>query len=68
MLLDGPPVLNFADAGVLAAEVDGVLLVVGRGRATEQGTRQALRRLERVKANVIGVVLNQADQVEVGYY
>ncbi len=68
VLLDGPPVLNFADAGVLAAEVDGVLLVVGRGRATEQGTRQALRRLERVKANVIGVVLNQADQVEVGYY
>lgn len=58
VLIDSPPVLPVADAAVLGASVDGVLLVVEAGKTRQHEVRQSVESLRRVGANVIGVVLN----------
>jgi non-specific protein-tyrosine kinase len=46
--------------------VDGVLLVLQAGKTRRDAARQARQILEKVKANIVGVVLNNA-AVEQGY-
>lgn len=58
LLLDAPPVMAVADATVLATKVDGVLLVVSAGQTRRDNVRVAKSRLEKVNANLLGVVLN----------
>jgi non-specific protein-tyrosine kinase len=48
------------DAAVLARQLDGVLLVFKAGQTRRDRAREARRLLEKVKANIIGVVLNNA--------
>lgn len=62
ILFDTPPVIAVTDAAVLAAKVDGVLLVLQAGRTRRDRARQARQILEKVKANIIGVVLNNAQR------
>jgi len=58
VVIDSPSFL-VADASILAAKVDGVLLVMQPGQ-TPMGTAQfALEQLKRGGARVLGVVLNQ---------
>jgi polysaccharide biosynthesis transport protein len=64
VILDTPPLAVGADAAALAARVDGVVLVVELERATETGIREALRRLESVRARVLGLVLNRDRSLE----
>ena len=64
VILDTPPLAVGADAAALAARVDGVVLVVELERATEAGIREALRRLESVRARVLGLVLNRDGSLE----
>jgi len=66
VLFDTPPVVAVTDAAVLATRMDGVLLVFQAGKTSRERARQARQILEKVKANIIGVVLNNA-QVEQGY-
>jgi non-specific protein-tyrosine kinase len=66
VLFDTPPVIAVTDAAVLATKVDGVLLVLQAGKTSRDRARQARQMLEKVKANIVGVVLNNA-QVERGY-
>ena len=66
VLFDTPPVIAVTDAAVLATRVDGVLLVLKSGHTTRDRARQAKQVLERVKANIVGVVLNNAE-IEQGY-
>ncbi len=60
VIVDSPPCLPVADASVLAGFVDGVLLVV-RANSTPSATAQKARQ-ELKKRNVIGVVLNAAEE------
>jgi len=60
VLLDSPPVLNAADACILAHKADAVLLVAQAGRTTQSDLRQASRILQRAKKPILGVVLNAA--------
>jgi non-specific protein-tyrosine kinase len=60
VLFDTPPVTAVTDAAVLATRVDGVLLVFQAGVTRRERARQARQVLEKVKANIIGVVLNGA--------
>jgi capsular exopolysaccharide synthesis family protein len=60
VLFDTPPVVAVADAAVLATRVDGVLLVIQAGKTKRDRAREAKRLLEKVNANLIGVVLNNA--------
>jgi non-specific protein-tyrosine kinase len=66
VLFDTPPVTAVTDAAVLAARLDGVLLVLQAGKTRRDRAREARRLLEKVKANIVGVVLNNA-RLEAGY-
>jgi capsular exopolysaccharide synthesis family protein len=69
VLFDTPPVVAVTDAAVLATRMDGVLLVFAAGTTSRERARQARQILEKVKANIIGVVLNNAAvEKEYGYY
>jgi non-specific protein-tyrosine kinase len=48
-----------ADALMLSTQVDGVVLVAGAGSILRRQLAETLQRLGDVKANVVGVVLNQ---------
>ena len=58
ILIDSPPVLPVTDAAALSAQVDAVLLVVTPGLTTRKQVARSLEPLSRVKAPVIGAVLN----------
>ena len=60
LLLDAPPVAAVADAAILSAKVDGVVLVVGAGKVKRDVARKARAQLEAVNARVLGVVVNNA--------
>jgi capsular exopolysaccharide synthesis family protein len=57
-ILDTSPVLAAADASILAAISDQVLLVVQAGSTSRTLAKEALIRLRSVGANVAGAVLN----------
>ncbi|HJO32568.1 MAG TPA: CpsD/CapB family tyrosine-protein kinase [Anaerolineales bacterium] len=60
VLFDAPPVLAVTDAALLAAHMDGVLLVLNAGQTRRDHVERARELLERVRARVIGAVLNNA--------
>ncbi len=60
IILDSSPVLAVTDAIVLAHQVSNVILVVEAGRTRRPAVRQALERLHRSGAQIIGGVLNRA--------
>lgn len=59
VLIDGPPVNVYADAAVLAAKVDGVVLVFEADRTPVTEAEAAKRQLERAGARILGVILNR---------
>jgi non-specific protein-tyrosine kinase len=60
VLVDAPPVTAAADASLLAARLDGVILVVDGRRTRRQDARRAKKQLERVNARILGVLLHNA--------
>jgi Mrp family chromosome partitioning ATPase len=50
-----------ADALVLSATADGVVLVCRAGKTSWQAARQVRQRLEDVGARILGVVINDLD-------
>lgn len=67
VVIDGPPVLGFADAPLLANAVSGVLFVV-EARGTRRGqARGALRRLGVGQAHLLGVVLTKFNAKTTSY-
>ena len=55
----GPPVMPSADAGLISARADGVVLVVSAYRTTRTAVGEAIARLEGAGAHVLGAVLDQ---------
>jgi len=71
ILVDTPPVLPVSDARLIAPHCDGVLLVVAAGIVKPASLESALERLEIVRANIMGIILNQSGQdleATGGYY
>ena len=71
ILVDTPPVLPVSDARLIAPHCDGVLLVVAAGIVKPVALESALERLEIVRANIMGIILNQSGQdleATGGYY
>lgn len=70
IVLDTPPLSAGADAAVLGAEVDGVLMVVEAGQTDRDAATFAVRQLNAVGATLIGAVLNdpRGDVSRFGYY
>ena len=61
VIVDAPPVNVVADAAMLAPQTNGVLVVARAGATTGSDLAYALERLGRVRAPVMGVVLNDVD-------
>jgi capsular exopolysaccharide synthesis family protein len=58
VLLDAPPTQVVADAAIIAAQGDGVLLVFDAQHTPKRTVRRSVRSLETVGANVLGTVMN----------
>ncbi|NKJ43250.1 capsular exopolysaccharide synthesis family protein [Novosphingobium sp. SG720] len=66
VILDSPPVLGLADAPLMSAIVDGVMLVVQSDRSRRGSLRASLRRLRAMHPNVLGAVLTMFDASKSG--
>jgi len=61
VLIDTPPMMQIADARILAPLVDGVILVIGAGRTTRDAARAAKQRLTSDGIRLLGGILNRWD-------
>ena len=70
VVLDSPPVHGFPEPLRMATAVDGVLIVALAGRTSRKALAATLAVLARLRAHVLGVVLNQVNlnSTESGYY
>jgi succinoglycan biosynthesis transport protein ExoP len=70
VIVDGPPLLGFAEPLQMATVVDGVVVITMAGQTNRNAVASVLNSLRRIKTNVIGVVLNEvrADMSDRYYY
>jgi succinoglycan biosynthesis transport protein ExoP len=70
IICDAPPLLGFAESLQIAKLVDGVVVVALAGQTERTAVASVLTNLRRLKANVIGLALNEvrADMSERYYY
>ena len=60
VIIDAPTVTDLADALSIAAVADGTLVIVRAGHTRRPAAQRAKEQLERVGANLLGVVLTDA--------
>jgi Mrp family chromosome partitioning ATPase len=68
VVFDTPPVLAVADALILSARADGVVLVTALGRTFADATAHAAEMLSASKVRVLGTVVNRPDDGGAKYY
>ena len=68
VLFDAPPVNAVTDAAILSTLVDGIIFVVASGRTEIENGKHAMKSLEAVNANVLGVVMTMIPVSKKGYY
>jgi len=59
VILDAPPLLGFAEPLQMATAVDGVIVVARAGRTNRRAVASVLATLHRLRAKVVGLVLNE---------
>jgi len=68
-LIDTAPAVPVTDPAVLSRLVDGVIIVVNYGTSTYEMALKAKENLERVNANILGMVINRVPVTKsYGYY
>jgi len=60
VLFDAPPIIAVTDAALLAARVDGTLLVIRAGSTQREHVQRAKALLEKVNAHLVGATLVNA--------
>ena len=69
VILDAPPLLGFAEPLQMASAVDGVIVVARAGRTSRRAVASVLTTLQRLRAKVVGLVLNEVHQeLSASYY
>ncbi|MBI4876068.1 MAG: polysaccharide biosynthesis tyrosine autokinase [Acidobacteria bacterium] len=69
VILDAPPMLGFAEPLQMATAVDGVVVVARAGETPRNAVSTVLATLTRLRAKVLGVVLNEVHkETSRGYY
>lgn len=61
ILIDSPPVLSLADAGLIAEAVDSTVFVTRWGRTRRETARYAAKQIEATGGSILGVVLSFVD-------
>jgi receptor protein-tyrosine kinase len=68
VLIDAPPVGLVSEPAVLAAQGDGVILIVDVQNTTKMALRRAVRSLQAVGGNVLGTVTNNIKAPQAEHY
>ena len=68
VIIDAPPVAATSDSMILSSMASGVLLVVSYGQVAKDLAKGVVDQLNKVKANVLGVVMNRVPGKNSGYY
>lgn len=68
LIFDTPPVISVSDGVALAAQCDGVILVVKVGGVPQAVIRRATEQIEAVKGHILGVLLNAVNLKRDSYY
>jgi capsular exopolysaccharide synthesis family protein len=68
IVFDAPPLNLVTDAALLGAKADGVLLVARAGVTEEEPLAFAVDQIQRVRATLLGTILNGVDERRQGYY
>jgi len=67
IIYDTPPVVGLADASLIAAQTDGLVMVVRLGKTKRSAVTQALEELSLSSGNVLGLVANGVKNASVPY-
>jgi Mrp family chromosome partitioning ATPase len=62
IIVDAPPLLGFAEPLQIATLVDGVVVIALAGKTNRKAVASVLSSLKRVRANIIGVTLNEVHE------
>jgi capsular exopolysaccharide synthesis family protein len=68
VIVDAPPMLGFAEPMQIATVTDGVVIVAVAGETNRKAVGAVVATLQRVKANVVGVLLNRTSKETSSYY
>jgi capsular exopolysaccharide synthesis family protein len=68
VFFDSPPLLQMADAVLLANRMDATILVTREGRTTHQALASGAKRLRQSHARILGAVLNAVVERFGNYY
>ncbi|MCW1306120.1 MAG: polysaccharide biosynthesis tyrosine autokinase [Candidatus Parvarchaeota archaeon] len=68
IIIDSPPVIAAADAGIISHLTDGVVLVVKVGQTTKDALRLAISNLMASGAKMLGTVINGVSSKGASYY
>lgn len=68
IIYDTPPILLLTDSLIIASKVDGVVLVVKQNATDRRAIGGAIDALNKVNANVLGLLLNQTHDEKSRYY
>ena len=68
VVFDAPPLNLVTDAALLGTHADGVVLVARAGVTEEESLGFAVDQIERVRATLLGTVLNGVDERRQAYY
>ena len=66
VVIDSPPILGLADAPLISALVDGVVIVVEADRSRRGALKSALRRMRAMRPVLLGAVLTKFDPLRAG--
>jgi len=64
VIVDAPAVLGASESLPMAGAADGALLLTKAGVTTEQAVAEAMSNLSRAHANVLGLVMNQVENLK----
>ncbi|WP_394871300.1 CpsD/CapB family tyrosine-protein kinase [Clostridium butyricum] len=67
VIIDSPPVGVVTDAQIISASVDGTLVVIRAEETKAKRVTEAVNLLKKVDANIIGMVLNEAQVINKKY-
>jgi capsular exopolysaccharide synthesis family protein len=68
VLFDSPPCIPVTDPLIIAARMDGVVLVLHQGQTKKGAIKHVEELLARARARLIGVIFNRVQQGKGGYY
>jgi succinoglycan biosynthesis transport protein ExoP len=68
VVIDSPPILYFADSVILASSVDAVVLIARANFSSRDVLSRAKRKIQDVRANIVGIVINDLPVSSYGYY